>query len=118
MCPRIEFAAESGTEELGDDAHVLLRKTEHLRQHAAHVDDSLRRVVQRQHLAVPECGSGVQFERIVRFSRRAVSLVQLDRRAGECGFGIATLALQSRYWSIAGEDDIRITAGFEVRLNI
>src|SRR5690348_4092564 len=100
MCPRIEFAAESGTEELGDDAHVLRRKTEHLRQYTAHVDDSLRRVVQRQQLAVPECGSGVQFQRIVRFSRRAVSLVQLDRRAGERGFGITAVALQSRHWSI------------------
>src|SRR6185369_4286297 len=56
--------------------------------------------------------------RIVRFSRRAVSLVQLDRRAGKRGFSIAALALQSRHWSIAGEDDIRIIARFEARLNI
>src|SRR5678816_1064672 len=118
MCPRIEFAAESGTEELGDDAHVLLRKAEHLRQHTAHVDDSLRRVVQRQHLALPDCGSGVQLEWIVRFSRRAVSLVQLDRRAGKRGFGITAVALQSWHWSIAGEDDIRIIARFQMRLNI
>src|ERR1043165_7594644 len=111
MCPGIELAAESGTEEPRDDAHVLLRKTEHLRQHTAHVDDSLRRVVQRQHVAVPECGSGVQLERIVRFSRRAVSLVKLDSRAGKRGFGIATVALQSSHWSISGEDDIRIIAG-------
>src|ERR1041384_2843611 len=118
MCPRIELPAESGTEELGDDAHVLLRKTEHLRQHTAHVDDSLRRVVQRQHVAVPECGSGVQFQRIVRFSRRAVSLVKLDRRASKRSFGITAVALQSWHWSIAGEDDVRIIARFEARLNI
>src|ERR1041384_6988632 len=118
MCPGIELAPESGTEELRDDAHVLLRKTEHLRQHTAHVDDSLRRVVQRQHLALPDCGSGVQFEWIVRFSRRAVGFIQLDRRAGKRGFGITAVALQSWHWSIAGEDDIRIVARFEARLNI
>src|SRR6185369_1736156 len=67
---------------------------------------------------IPHRGGGVQLERIVCFGRRAVSLIELDGRTGKRGVSITTLALQSRHWSIAGKDDVRIVAGFEVRLDI
>ena len=118
MRPRIELAPESRAEEPRDDAHVLLRQSEHLRQNAPQVDHPLRRVIQRQHLAIPDRGGGVQLERIVRFGWRDVSFVELDGRTGEGGCGIAPVALQSLHWSISGKDDVRIVARFEAGLNI
>ena len=54
----------------------------------------------------------------MRFGRRDVGFVELDWRTGERGGGIAPVALQSRHWSVAGKDYVRIVASFEVRLNI
>src|SRR3954454_668524 len=105
MRPRIEFAAESGAKKFSDDAHVLLRQTKHLRYHAAHIHDTLRRVVQRQHLTIPHRGGGMQLERVVRFGWRAVSFVELDGRTSDRGLGIAPVTLQSWHWSITGKDD-------------
>src|SRR5439155_10327252 len=45
MCPRPKFAAETLADKLRDDAHVLVRQTKHLREHAAHVEDGLRFLV-------------------------------------------------------------------------
>src|SRR6266436_7811692 len=54
----------------------------------------------------------------MRFGRRDVGFVELDWRTGERGGGIAPVALQSRHWSVAGKDYVRIVGSFEVRLNI
>ena len=83
MCPRPKFAAETGANKLGDDAHVLFRQPEHLREHTAHVEDALRFLVDRQLVAVPHRGCSLQLDRNVRLGRRDVSLVELDRRARE-----------------------------------
>ena len=56
MRPWPKLAAEPRANELGDDAHVLFRQTEHLRQHAPHVEDRLRFLVNRQHRAIPDRG--------------------------------------------------------------
>ena len=42
MRPWKELTAETRTDELGDDPDILLRQTEHLREYAPAVDDSLR----------------------------------------------------------------------------
>src|ERR1041384_4554816 len=96
MCPGIELAAESGAEELCDNAHILFGQSEHLRQYASHVDHTLCRVIQREHLSFPHRSGGVQLERVVGFGRRDVSLIQLDWRTGKRGFSIAAMTLQSR----------------------
>ena len=95
MRPRPQLAAETRADELGDDADVLLRQAEHLREHAPQVDDALRRLVERQRRAVPDRGRRVQLDGVVRLGRRDVGLVELDRRAGESGLGVAALALQA-----------------------
>ena len=56
---------------------------------------ALRRLVERQIRAIPNRGGRVQLDRVVRFGRRDIGLVELDRRAGESGIGIAALALQA-----------------------
>ena len=93
--PWKQLAAETRADELGDDADVLFRQAEHLREHAPEVDDSLRRVVQRQCRAVPDRGRRVQLDRIVRLGRRDIGLIELDRRARERGIGVAALAVQA-----------------------
>ena len=40
MRPGPQLAAETRADELGDDADVLFRQAEHLREHAAHVEDA------------------------------------------------------------------------------
>ena len=85
--PWPQLAAETGAEKLGDDAHILFRQAEHLRQHAAQVDDALRLFVDRQLVAVPDRGRRLQLDWVVRFGRRDVSLVELDRRVGEGAVG-------------------------------
>ena len=47
MGPGIELAAEARAQELRNDSHVLSSKAEHLCQHTARVNHSLRRVIQR-----------------------------------------------------------------------
>ena len=42
MGPRPQLAAETRADEFGDDADVLFRQTEHLREHALKVNDPLR----------------------------------------------------------------------------
>src|SRR5215813_4246254 len=98
MRPWIELAAESRAEELCNHAHVLFRQPKHLCQHATQIHDSLRRVIQRQYLAVPDCGGGMQLERIVCLCGCDVGFIELDWRAGKCGFGISPVALQSGHW--------------------
>ena len=48
MRPWPKLAAETRANKLGDDAHVLFRQTEHLREHAAHIEDALRLLIERQ----------------------------------------------------------------------
>src|SRR5258705_1087607 len=45
MCPRIELAAETRTNELRDDPHVLLRQAEHLCEYTTEIYKSLRRLL-------------------------------------------------------------------------
>ena len=115
MRPRPKFAAETRANKLGDDAHVLFRQTEHLREHAAHVEDPLRLLVDRQLVAVPHRGRPLQLDGIVRLGRRDVSLVELDRRAGERAGRIAALALQALRRPVAGHHLVRIILGCRAR---
>jgi hypothetical protein len=41
MRPWPKLAAETRANELGDDAHILVWQTEHLREHAPHIEDCL-----------------------------------------------------------------------------
>ena len=62
MRPGPQLAAETRADELRDDADVLFRQAEHLREHAPQVDDALRLLVERQHRAVPDRGRRVQLD--------------------------------------------------------
>ena len=55
MRPWPKLAAEARADKLGNDANVLFRQTEHLREYAAHIEDRLRFLVERQHLVIPYC---------------------------------------------------------------
>ena len=116
--PRPELSAEAGAEELRDDAHVLHRQPEHLRQHAALVEDGLRGFVERQRRAVPRRGRRVQLDRVVRFGRRDVGLIDLHRRARERAVGVAALALQPRRRRERRRDDIRLVVGFQFGIDV
>ena len=95
MRPRPELAAETRADKLGDDAHVFLRQSKHLREDAAKIEDALRLFVNRQHLAIPDCDGRLQFDGIVRLGRRDVGLIDLDRCACKSVVGIAAFALQA-----------------------
>ena len=107
MRPRPQLAAETGAEELRDDADILLRQAEHLREDAAIVDDALRRLVERQLRAVPDRRRRMQLDRIVRLGRRDVGLIELDRRRRESAVGVAALALLARLRAVRRRDDVR-----------
>src|SRR6266536_4460440 len=92
-CPKL--AAETRANELGDDAHILVRQTKHLREYAPKVEDPLRLFVDRQHRAIPDRGRRLQLDRIVRLSWRDISLVELDRGACESALGIAAFAFHA-----------------------
>src|SRR6267378_8077008 len=77
--PWPQLAAETRADELRDDADVLFRQAEHLREYSPKVDYSLRRFVEGQGRAIPDCRGRVQLDRVVRFGRRDVGLVELDR---------------------------------------
>src|SRR5882724_10511497 len=118
MRPWKKLAAETRPDELGDDADVLLRQTEHLRKYGPEVDYSLRRIVQRQSQVVPDRGRRVQLDGVVCLGRRDIGLVDLDRRAGECGVSITTLTLQAMLLAERGEDHFGIIVRFKLRLNV
>ena len=84
----------------------------------AHVEDPLRLLVERQLSAIPNCGRGLQLDGVVRLGRRDISLVELDRRAGES-------AHRHRRARFAGASPGRkvsttfgIIVGFEVGLDV
>ena len=80
--PWPELAAEARAQEPGDDANVLLRQPEHLREDAPEIEDPLRPLVERQRRPIPDRGRRVQLDGVVGLGRRDVGLVELDRRAG------------------------------------
>src|SRR6267154_1209358 len=116
--PWIQLAAEARAEKLCDDADILLRQTEHLRQDTPEVDDSLRGLVQRQSRAIPDRGGRVQFKRVVRLGRRDVSLVEPDWRVCECIRGVTALTLQSLARAVCRENHVRVIVCFQESLDI
>src|SRR6266404_1875488 len=54
MGPRPKLTAETRANELGDDADVLFRRTEHLGENGPEVENPLRFLVERQHRAIPD----------------------------------------------------------------
>src|SRR5262250_1181944 len=52
------------------------------------------------------------------FGRCNVGFVEFDGRGIERRGGITPVALESRYWSVTGEHDVRIIACFEAALEI
>src|SRR5919109_961884 len=95
MRPWPQLAAKTGADELCDDTHVFFRQTEHLREHAAHVEDCLRLFVECQLIAFPNCDRCLQLDWVVRLGRRDISLIEFDGCVCERCLGIAALALQS-----------------------
>src|SRR5437763_9457829 len=120
MRPWPELTAETRANELGDDAHVLVRQTEHLREHAAKIEDGLRLLIDGQVIAVPHCSCSLQFDGNVRLGWRDIGLIELHRCAGKGRRSIAALTLQALLRPVTGFDDRRIILGceleFEVRL--
>ena len=62
-----------------------------LRQDAAQVHDSLRRLVQREPLALPDSCRRVGLERIVSLPWRGIDLIEFPWCLRECILGIATV---------------------------
>ena len=118
MRPRPQLAAETRANEPGDDADVLLRQPEHLREHAPEVEDPLRPLVQGQRRAIPDRGRRVQLEGVVRLGRRDIGLVELDRRPGERGLGVAALALQALERAERGGNHVGLVVRFEIGVDV
>src|SRR5256885_7361291 len=112
MRPWPKLAAEARADKLGNDANALFRQTEHLREYAAHIEDRLRFLVEREHLAIPDCGCPLQLDGIMSLRWGDISLVELDWRAGERRLGIATLTLQATLWAVRGFNRLRIVLRF------
>src|SRR5256885_3636599 len=89
--PQTTFAAERAADELRRHVDVLLRNAEHLREGLLSAEDVLRRVVEREVIAVPRSDHRMRLERIVMFVRSAINLIDLHGRGGESGVGVALL---------------------------
>ena len=75
MRPRRAFAAEAAADEGRDDPHALGRDAERLRHRFTHARDVLRRVVEREPLALPRRDRRVRLHRVVRLHRRGIGLL-------------------------------------------
>src|SRR5882724_10636247 len=95
MRPWPEFAPESGADELRNHAHVFFRQSKHLCENAAEIKDGLRFFVDRQHLAIPHCDGSLQFNGVVRFSRRDVGLIDFHLSTRKSLVGITAFTLQA-----------------------
>ena len=112
MRPRPKFAAKTRANKFCNHADVLFRQTEHLREYAAHIEDRLRFLVEREHLAIPDCGCPLQLDGVMSLRWGDISLVELDWRAGERRVGIAALTLQATLWAVRGFNRLRIVLRF------
>src|SRR5688500_706678 len=95
MRPWTQLPAEAGPEQRGDEAYILRREPEHLREDASMVDDSFRRFIERQYRAIPDRNGRMQLDWVVCLNGSNIGLVKLDRRRGESGVSVAALALQA-----------------------
>src|SRR5947208_6513028 len=115
-CPKL--AAETRANELGDDAHVLVRQTEHLREHAPQIEDGLRLLIDGQVITVPHCSCSLQFDGNVRLGWRDIGLIELHRCTGKGRRSIAALALHALLRPVTGSDDRRIIVGCELEFDV
>src|SRR2546430_8791254 len=113
MRPWPELTPETRANELGDDAHVLVRQTEHLREHAAKIEDGLRLLIDGQVIAVPHCSCSLQLDGNVRLGWRGVGLVELHRCAGKGRRRIAALTLHALLRPVTRFDALRVIDGRE-----
>src|SRR2546423_1832814 len=118
MRPWPELAAETRANELGDDAHVLVRQTEHLREYATKIEDGLRLLIDGQVIAVPHCSCSLQFDGNVRLGWRNIGLIELHRCTGKGRRSIAALTLQALLRPVTRFDDLRIIVGCELGVDV
>jgi len=60
----------------------------------------------------------VQLDRVVRLGRRDIGLVELHRRPGERGVGVAALALQALAHGERGGNHVGLVVGFEIGVDV
>src|SRR5438552_4581861 len=118
MRPWPELAAETGPDKFGDDADVLFWQAEHLREYAPKVEDRLRFLVDRQHLTIPDRSRPLQLDGIVRLSRCDISLVELDRCAGESALRISAFALHALRRLECGRNHFGLVVGLKIRIDV
>src|ERR671931_199320 len=87
--PWPQLVAKARAHKLRNHPDVFLRQAEHLSEDTSEVDDSLRRLIQREGRTLPDRGGGVYLERVMGLGRRDVGLVKLERRGRERLLGIA-----------------------------
>ena len=105
---REAFASETAADERRDDVYVLEWQIEHRRDVILQTFHPLRRLVNRQLVAVPLRERRVRFHRIVELRRRCVTLVE-----GHCGSGkmfvdVAAFGLQRRSEKLLGFRALRL----------
>src|SRR5690348_10453080 len=83
MRPWTAFASESAAGKVGDHAHLVRREAEIARDGIADARYALRRLIQRQRIAVPLRDRTVHLHRIVIFERRHIGLVDRHRGPGK-----------------------------------
>ena len=98
MHPDRAFASERAADERTNDPHILSLEPERARQNVLHTFHELGRVVERQILiALPMRDRARHLDRIVRFRRRDVGLLDLDQtRVFQRRLHVALLKLHRR----------------------
>src|SRR2546423_13957423 len=118
MRPWPELTAETRANELGDDAHVLVRQTEHLREYATKIEDGLRLLIDGQVNAVPHCSCSLQLDGNMRLGWRDIGLIELHRCTGKGRRSIAALTLHALLRPVARLDCVRIMVGCEFEFHV
>src|SRR6266446_7072381 len=118
MRPGPKLAAETGADKFRDHSHILFRQAKHLRESASKIEYSLRLFVNRQVRAFPNCGGGLQLDRIMRLGWRDIRLVELDWCAGKSAFRIAALAFHPLGRLKRSINYIRLIIRFEIGFDV
>src|SRR4249919_2271700 len=94
MRPGPKLAPETGANKSRDNPHIFFRQPEHLRDHALHIEDALRLLVDGQLVSAPYCRSRLKLDWVVGLRRRDVGLIDLHWCVGESFVRIAALTLE------------------------
>src|SRR5262249_21089970 len=60
----------------------------------------------------------MRLEGIMRLPRRHISVIELDRRAGECSVRIASTTFQALQWSECCHDLVGLIVGGKMRIDV